>query len=244
MNSRRLPLTTALVLALALGGCGDDAAVPFRPDPQPVPTADPGARVLALGDSYTEGRSVRIDLSWPFQLADSLAAGGDTLQDNTQIALTGWTTGDLIAAVERARLAPPYDLVTLMIGVNNQYRGQELAVFEREFPQLVHTAVALAGDDPRRVLTFSVPDYGVTPVGGFFDGRTIAREIDLYNTTGRAIADSLGVAWLDITPLSRTAADDPALVARDGLHFSAAMYARWVAFMLPQVRGVLTLGWD
>lgn len=202
--------------------------------------------MLALGDSYTVGEGVAEQASWPRQLADSLATFGDTLQCLDLVARTGWKTGDLLDTLRRERAAGvlqtrPYGLVTLMIGVNNQFQGVDLAVFQAEMDTLIDLALELAGGRCQGVLGFSLPDYGVTPVGSLFDPERIAAEIQAHNEVLEQKFGTAGITMLDITSVSAAAADDPQLVARDGLHFSGEMYRRWVSLMLPEARACLGL---
>jgi len=234
--------SAALTLAAALlVGC-QGAEAPG----DPVAETPPDLTLLALGDSYTVGHSLPTGWSWPWQLADSLAAGGDTLEAVAVVARTGWTTRDLLdaARAHRGTGALPerrHGLVTLMIGVNNQFQGLDIDVFRAELDTLVVLATELAGNKPRRVVGFTIPDYGVTPVGSLYDADRVASEIAAHNSVLREVAAARGIALVDITPLSCDAGTDPALVARDGLHYSRAMYARWVSLMLPVVRDALGL---
>ncbi|MDP3910456.1 MAG: SGNH/GDSL hydrolase family protein [Gemmatimonadales bacterium] len=190
-------------------------------------------RMIALGDSYTIGEGVAEDQRWPAQLADSLASRGVSVTGVEYIAKTGWTTTDLLTALRAdPKTGPPYDLVSLLIGVNNQFANMDINLYRDEFTELLEMAVALAGGRPERVLVLSVPDYGVTPRGHLFGPDRIRDEIDQYNVVNRSIAQSSGALYADITPLSRLAADDPMLVARDGLHFTGKMYALWVAHLV------------
>jgi acyl-CoA thioesterase-1 len=238
-RTRTLFLTILLAACLALVACERDGGTHAPADPPDGPRS---WRILALGDSYTVGSSVRASQAWPRQLADSLAAGEDSVETLDVVASLGWTTTDLIAALSAENLEPPYDLVTLMIGVNNQFQGLDIAIFTEELAILADMAVSLAGEDKGRVLLFSIPDYGVTPFGMMIFPDGVAGEIGCYNSRGRSIADSLGLTYLDITPLSCEAEHDPALVAPDGLHYSGEMYHRWVEFMLPTVRTILARG--
>jgi lysophospholipase L1-like esterase len=228
-------LTAALV-----AGCRNDS------DPTvPEETETPARTLLALGDSYTVGHGVPWQWNWPCQLADSLAAGGDTLQDVKVIATTGWTTRDLLDAVRDSlhadALNREYGLVTLMIGVNNQFQGLDLQLTASEWDTLAVQARQLAGGDPLRVLAFSIPDYGVTPVGQMFDAEVICDEIEQHNRRLAAVMADHGISVLDITTVSLLAGTDASLLARDGLHFSREMYRRWVSLMLPDVRDRLQL---
>ncbi len=230
MRRRGLSLVLAAagaVLLAALAGCGGNGS--FRP---PAPPAF-RARILALGDSYTVGEGIDPRQAWPYQLADSLAAQGDTSAVE-MTAATGWRTDDLLAELRHADPEGPFDAVMLMIGVNDQFQGFSVEHYATYLDTLIAEAAALAAD-PDRLLVFSIPDYGVTPVGGLFGGDAVSAAIDTFNLRGRALAADRGHLWLDVTERSREADGDRSLVAGDGLHFSAAMYALWVRDMLPVV---------
>jgi lysophospholipase L1-like esterase len=227
-----------LLVLFVLSGCHEGSG-PTVPEQRGQPEAQ--LTLLALGDSYTAGNSLPLQWSWPWQLADSLAADGDTLATLDVIAQTGWRTRDLLNAVRDSLASgdfPPgdYGLVTLMIGVNNQFQGMDQGVFAAEIDTLLELAISLAGNDPARVLGFSIPDYGVTPVGELFGSARIAAEIADYNELLDSILTAKSVVMLDITPLSMLAGVEPGLVSRDGLHYSREMYRRWVALMLPAVK--------
>jgi len=190
---------------------------------------------LALGDSYTIGEAVGDSERWPAQLVARLHERGVALDAPRIIAITGWTTDELSAAMDDTTFAPPYALVTLMIGVNNQYRGRDVHEYREQFDALLVRAIHLAGDDPTRVIVLSTPDWGATPFG-HASGRDTAKitaQIDAFNATAHAATSARGASWVDVTPVSREVAHDPSLAAHDGLHPSAAMYARWVALVLP-----------
>lgn len=229
--SRTFYLMTVGVF-LAATGIGCQATDPPTSPPAEAP-AD--LSILALGDSYTVGHGIPSGSNWPHQLADSLAASGDTLSSLQIIAQTGWTTADLLEAMGGADPEPGFGLVTVMIGVNNQFQDLDREVFVAELDSLLVWADGL-GDD---VLVFTIPDYGVTPVGELFGSAEISREIDSWNATLRQVAARHGLEPLDVTTLSREAAHDSTLVARDGLHYSAKMYGRWVSLMSPTVRRLL-----
>ncbi len=190
-------------------------------------------RYLALGDSYTIGEGVPEDRRWPMQLAERLRTRGLALAPPLIVARTGWTTDELDAAMDAAALTPPYDLVSLLIGVNNQYRGRSGEEYRDAFRRLLARAIALAGGRVERVLVVSIPDWGVTPFAQS-DARgneRIGREIDAFNAINRDEAAHAGVAWIDVAALSRQPGENR--LAADGLHPSADQYADWTAQIEP-----------
>jgi len=190
---------------------------------------------LALGDSYTIGEKVSVDQRWPVQLVDSLRSEGVAVQNPKIIAQTGWTTDELIAAVDDADLSQKYDLVSLLIGVNNQYRGYDFEIFRKEFDQLLEQAIAFAGGESQNVFVVSIPDYGVTPLGQQKNPDKIARQLKRYNAAARKISDAHDVSFVNITPESKEAKTDTSLVASDNLHPSGKMYQQWVDQIFPVV---------
>jgi lysophospholipase L1-like esterase len=195
-------------------------------------------RYLALGDSYTIGESVPESERWPNQLATLLKQNGHDVQV-TIIARTGWTTGELWQGIQKAAPQPPYELVSLLIGVNNQYRGYDIDEYREGFRFLLDKSIEFAGGDKARVFVVSIPDWGVTPFAGGRNAAQIAFEIDAFNAVNREETEAAGVHYVDITPISRQAATDPALIAHDGLHPSGKMYGLWVEQLLPQVLAIL-----
>lgn len=194
-----------------------------------MPLAATPLTYLALGDSYTIGESVQQIESFPYQLATVLNNENIPLAKPTIIAKTGWTTDELQAAIKTANITQNYDIVTLLIGVNNQYRGYSKDTYRQEFTALLQTAISFAGKNKKKVFVVSIPDWGVTPFGKT-SGRDIAKiseEIDAFNAINKAETIAAGVSYLDITPDSRNASTDLALVATDGLHPSGKMYAAW-----------------
>jgi lysophospholipase L1-like esterase len=194
-------------------------------------------RYLALGDSYTVGEGVDASERWPVQLAAAVCEAGAPLADPTFIAKTGWTAGELLAALDA--ISPPlsvdYDLVSLLIGVNDQYRGLTGGVFRESFLKLLSRAVNFAGGDAKRAVVVSIPDWGVTPFARS-DPRgatAIAAEIDAFNAIARESTRQAGAQFVDVTALSRRAASDRTLLAGDGLHPSRDMYSLWVQTILP-----------
>lgn len=197
------------------------------------------ATFLALGDSYTIGEGVDADERWPAQLARRLGALGVSVAEPLVVARTGWTTDELSAAMDAATLAPPYDLVTLLIGVNNQYRGRALENYRDEFALLLARACGLARTGARGVVVVSIPDWGVTRFARDRDARPIGADIDAFNAAARAVATAGGVAFVDVTAASRDAGDAQAMLVGDGLHPSAAQYALWTDEILPAARRAL-----
>jgi lysophospholipase L1-like esterase len=196
-------------------------------------------KYLALGDSYTIGEGVDSTLRYPVQIADSLKKLGYPMESPKIIAVTGWTTSSLKAAIKTANPQPPYDLVSLLIGVNNQYRGLDINIYVTEFNELIDKAIYFAGNEPGRVIVLSIPDWGVTPFASDRDREKIAREIDQYNAINKEITLSSGVAWIDVTGISRLAEKDESLIAGDGLHPSGKMYTEWVKLALPEIEKML-----
>lgn len=192
----------------------------------------PVVRYLALGDSYTIGESVPEAERWPNQLSDFLAVEG-IRTEVTMIARTGWTTDELWEAIQAREIRPPYDLVSLLIGVNNQYRGYDIDKYRDEFVFLLTKSIEYAGDDRNRVIVLSIPDWGVTPFARGRDTTQIANEIDAFNAVNREESYKAKVHYVDVTPISRQAVNDPSLIASDGLHPSGKMYAAWAQLALP-----------
>ena len=195
-------------------------------------------RYLALGDSYTIGEGVADVDRWPVQLVTRLRHEGIAIDEPQIVATTGWTTDELGAAMDGASLTPPYDLVSLLIGVNNQYRGRGVDTYQGEFQRLLNRAIALAGARSERVFVLSIPDWGVTAFGqqSGRDVGQIADELDIYNAAARDLCAIRDVAWVDITPLSRAW---PEQVTGDGLHPSGEQYSLWAAEAWPAVRAAL-----
>lgn len=190
-------------------------------------------RFLALGDSYTIGEGVREEERWPNQLVRILADGGPQITDLQLVAQTAWTADELSDAIDQARPRGPFDLVTLMVGVNDQYRSRPVGAFAPEYRRLLTRAIGFAKGQTRRVIAISIPDWGATPFAQGRDRALIGREIEAYNRRSQELANRAGVAWVDVTPASRATLTDPSLVTADGLHPSGAMYARWAELIAP-----------
>lgn len=202
-------------------------------------------RYLALGDSYTVGEGVERAQTWPYLLAGRLRAAGVPLAVPAVIATTGWTTWELDAAIDAeqaaGRLASSWDLVSLLIGVNDQYRGQAADGYASRFDALLARAAGFAGGRFDRVLVLSIPDWGATPFGRASgrDGATVAAELDAYNAAARTACATRGAAFVDITAIGRARAEDPQAVTGDGLHPSASIYRAWADAALPTARALL-----
>jgi lysophospholipase L1-like esterase len=194
---------------------------------------------LALGDSYTIGESVPTNECWPVQLASMLRKRGFRIADPLIIAGEGWTTDELMAAIKQTDPQGKFDLVSLQIGVNNQYRGGEIGVYRAEFRTLLEWAIEYAGGEPGRVVVLSIPDWSVTPFAEDRDRSKISDEIDLLNQVNLQETALGGARYVDITPQSRCAAQDSSLLAPDGLHPSGEMYAAWVRLVLPAALAAL-----
>lgn len=192
-------------------------------------------KFLALGDSYTIGESVIANDRWPEQLIDSLSARGLDYIDTKIIAVTGWRTDNLQAAIHDAKLKDEFTLVSLLIGVNNFYQGKSVESYIPEFEAILQKAIELAGGIKSRVFVLSIPDYGYTPFGkGNLEA--IRQGIDAFNAANETITKNAGVKYINITDISRRGLDEPDLVAFDGLHPSGKMYAEWVKKILSEAK--------
>ena len=184
---------------------------------------------LALGDSYTIGESVAEADRYPIQLVRRLNEAGYSISNPKIIAKTGWTTDELMAAIVQEHMQDQtFDMVSLLIGVNNQYRGRDVEVYRKEFTELVSMAVKFARNNVNNVFVVSIPDWGMTPFGKKSPKQHISQNINLFNKVNKEVCIKMGIRYIDITPDSRLADKDPGLIANDGLHPSAKMYANWV----------------
>lgn len=213
------------ILLLVIAGCS--------PADQNKEKMDPELTYLALGDSYTIGESVADSDRWPVLLSGALTREGIPTASPRIIARTGWTTDELNEGITQADISATYDLVSLLIGVNNQYRGRDVEEFRTEFTGLLDRALAFAGNRPDRVLVVSIPDWGVTPFAAGRDRKKIAAEIDAFNGVKQEESAERKILFIDITGISRMAENDTSLIAPDGLHPSAKMYRMWVEKIMP-----------
>lgn len=192
-------------------------------------------KFLALGDSYTIGEAVEEHERWPMQLRSLLSKQGVEIEKPEIIATTGWTTDELLARLHAQKpVYSSYELVSLLIGVNNQYRGYPISIYEQEFEKLLQIAISYAGGEPKRVLVLSIPDYGVTPFAQTKDPVRIGQEIDAHNQIALQICQRYDVSFFNITDVSRQAAQQPDLLAKDRLHPSGKMYAQWAEIVLDE----------
>jgi lysophospholipase L1-like esterase len=230
-------LYLALLVTSCWSGCKDDT-LPEAANQQGTPAADTtseytSVKYLALGDSYTIGQSVPADQRWPEQLGLELKFEGYDSVGLQIIARTGWTTNQLENAIEEEDPQGPFDLVSLLIGVNNQFQGLDSASYRLEFRGLLQQAINFAHGNPGQVIVVSIPDYSVTPFAERMDTARIADEIDGFNLINYEETMEAGVAYIDVTPISRLARIDLTLLASDGLHPSGKMYRQWVKLITP-----------
>jgi len=182
---------------------------------------------LALGDSYTIGETVAATDNFPNQTVQLLRKEGADFMAPEIVAKTGWTTDELQAAIDSHVFRKSYDFVTLLIGVNNQYRGQSLEEYKKTFEKLLKQAIHFADDKSTHVAVVSIPDWGVTPFAEGRDRTQIAEQIDAFNKANQEIAEQYHIYYINITPFTREAVADPTLLAADGLHPSGKEYQRW-----------------
>ena len=218
-------------------GCNDKSEVKSLPgELEPVQKE---LCYLALGDSYTIGESVEETSRWPVQLTEELRDKGYEMQDPQIIAKTGWTTQDLLLAMEEQLTGEEqYDLVSVLIGVNNQYQGKSLEAYEQDLNDIFKQAIDLSEKGKEGVFAVSIPDYGVTPFGAS-NAEVIAKEIAEFNSVFEKVAGEYNVDFYNITPVSKRAKEELDLTADDGLHPSGKMYGLWVAEFLEEVAGKL-----
>ena len=227
-----LALLVQLTAFFTASGCTREMAVT-------ITTIDSTTKsYLALGDSYTIGESVASGDRFPAQTVALLKSHGVSVADPQYIARTGWTTEDLQNAINQSTLKTKYDIVTLLIGVNDQYQGLDTGSYRTRFTQLLQKAIQLAGNQTYRVFVLSIPDYGVTPFGG--GSAKISKEIDAFNAINKQVTLAYHITYIDITPISREVPNDASLTANDGLHPSGKQYKQWAMkleeMVLPAVR--------
>jgi lysophospholipase L1-like esterase len=207
--------------------------------PPVITNTDNAYRYLALGDSYTIGQNVPMAARFPAQTVALLRQSNINITDPLYIATTGWTTTNLMNAINNAALHPPYDVVSLLIGVNDQYQTRDTTNYRARFTQLLNKSIALAGNKNSRVFVVSIPDYSVTPFVSANQKESVSMEIDQFNAINREVTEQKNVVYIDITPGSREGATNRALIANDNLHPSGMEYAKWAALLAPAMKAVL-----
>lgn len=227
------------IFLLLFLSCSNQPVIEEPKDPEPE---EPSSNTyLALGDSYTIGEGVEMADRWSVQLAARLTADSLEVATPDIVAKTGWSTDQLISAIDAAApdLDSTYSMVSLLIGVNNQFRANPLSQYRKELPELLETATQYAGGNKDRVFMLSIPDYGLTPFGQSRNPDQIAEELDIYNAIADSICQVYQIAFYDITEVSRTYGLDPDYVAADNLHPSGTMYEAWVEVVYEGVKGIL-----
>jgi lysophospholipase L1-like esterase len=240
-----------LVFFVSLTTCTAVTPTP-QETPASLPTLEPAPmttiRYLALGDSYTIGESVDESERWSNQLAALIESspqftksigGNEGGIDVTIIARTGWTVDELWQGIQAHKINPPYDMVSLLIGVNDQYRGLPVDGYREDFRFMLGKAVEYAGGDPKRVVVLSIPDWGFTPFAADRDTEPISQQIDEFNAVNLQETEAFGAHYVDVTIISRMAMDDFDLITGDRLHPSGKMYAMWAEKVLPVALEIL-----
>ena len=193
------------------------------------------SKFLALGDSYTVGASVTFSERWPVQFLDELKLYTTVLDTLQIIATSGWRVDQLKFGMDNSNLEPPYGLVSLLIGVNNQYQGQNANDFRPEFIEMLEKSLKLVNYRKERFFVISIPDWGASPYGFGFDRAKVSKEINEFNSVVKEESEKRGLRYFDITAISRRALIDRTLIASDGLHPSGKMYKLWVDMMIPEI---------
>jgi lysophospholipase L1-like esterase len=228
--------TKILILMITLLSCSSTETqnniIPDNMNPN-----NPNRTFLALGDSYTIGESVDEKDRWSMQLIDLLKTDFNFTKHDI-VARTGWTTSELIQAIEARKLTDQYDLVSLLIGVNNQYRGQSIDSYRVEFRTLLNTSIKFARNDPKRVIVLSIPDWGKTPFAKGQDIQKIASEIDAFNNVAKEECKKMNIVFIDITDITRKNTD-VSMFADDGLHYSGKMHRLWAMEALKTAGDIL-----
>jgi lysophospholipase L1-like esterase len=221
---------------MIIGACSTSKDVPMMDPEEEEETQITNVNYLALGDSYTIGEGVDADLRWPNQLGDQLRAQNYVVDDIKIIAKTGWTTRNLLDAINMTD-TKGYNLVSLLIGVNNQFQNKPFTQFTSEFDELLTKSIDIAGDK-NRVFVVSIPDYGVTPFGGANSDK-IAAELDMYNQYMAGKCKFADIPFIDITEKSRELGASEGALASDNLHPSGSQYTAWTNIILPFVIDIL-----
>lgn len=232
--------THSALLMLLLGSALWALPSCTRHENQPNQTHFEALKYLALGDSYTIGTSINYDKNWPSQLTDSLKSHNFSVDTTVIIAQNGWTTTDLKTGIAETEPKQDFNLVSLLIGVNNQYQGMDISVYKTDFRELLEQAITFAGGDTSRVFVVSIPNYGVTPFASSKNPAKIRAELSAYNQIAQKISAEYTIPFINITPISELATDNPnTLLAADKLHPSAEMYSKWIEKIQPTIVNIM-----
>ncbi|MFT4760287.1 MAG: acyl-CoA thioesterase-1 [Paraglaciecola sp.] len=234
-------LIFAFILTFVACRKSDEPMVQTPPPSTPAVVTTKTVSYLALGDSYTIGQSVNEPDRFPVQFITQLKSTIDTIEfeDAQIIATTGWRTDQLQDAIEAADLQDTFDLVSLLIGVNNTFQNRPIEVYKTEFTELLTRSVELAGGEKDHVFVLSIPDYAFTPYGQNANPNQISQDIDEFNEANKEITEMMDVRYFDITPISRNGVDEPELVASDNLHPSGEQYRRWVDLFFEEIKALV-----
>lgn len=225
ISRKIIALSAVLFISIHLISCSNSKESVQKSEKEVIQKE--GLSYLALGDSYTIGESVDENYRWPVLLTNELNEQGISTQTPIIIAKTGWRTDELIAALKQHEFDEKYDIVSILIGVNNQYQGKDLATYKSDLIELVELATNYSKRGKEGIFAFSIPDYGVTPFAAK-DEKRISKEIAEWNLAYKTAMEKLGIYFYDITPISKEAKSDKSLVAKDGLHPSEQMYKAWI----------------
>lgn len=225
-----------IVLAILYFANCNKSTLDQKTNPPVESNIDQSFSYLALGDSYTIGEGVAENMRWPNQLSKALFDDKIKVSPVRIIAKTGWTTRNLIDAIAKEK-PQKHDMVSLLIGVNNQYQGKPFDQFEKELKELLNIAISLS-NDPNKVFVVSIPDYGVTPYGAN-KRETIAEELNRYNAFTAELCANLHIPYVNITPISRDLGSNDNALAADKLHPSGYQYSKWVEAILPVAKKML-----
>ena len=233
-------LTIGLFICCILTNCADDPEIITESEPveetPPIAQEIGLVRYLAIGDSYTVGEGLETSKSWPYQLKRKLVENGVEEVELTVVAATGYTTREVTQLVNTTTFNKPFDIISIQIGVNNQYRGESVAQFGEELEDLFQTIASNFYLKDAKQFVVSIPDWGATPFGSSYDRVQIAIEINQYNGLKRNIAEARAAPFINITDISRTNPDASELVVLDGLHPSELMYSYWIERIFPVVK--------
>lgn len=231
-----------LIPLIALGISSSHTGCKFKETTVPVSDSmdQQEFNYLALGDSYTIGQGVREEERFPAQTTALLVEENIPIRSISYIAATGWPTTELLRVIDLEKPQGPYDLVSLLIGVNDQYQGRDISQYHRDFILCITKAIELSGYKRDRVFVLSIPDYSVTPFAYYFSDTTAIRlELEQFNAINKQVTDSLGISYTNITALTQQGRYDKSLLASDSLHPSGKDYQRWAALLAPKMKKAL-----